>query len=72
MSSSGTTRVSLAELQDHLLPRLGEVRLELTRIIEADFPLITEVNSHLLRMQGKLFRLTALLFPARGAWINTY
>lgn len=59
--TSGTTRVGLAEIQDHLRPRLQVVRQELQRIIEADFGLIAEVNSHLLQMQGKLFRPTMVL-----------
>jgi octaprenyl-diphosphate synthase len=37
------------------------VQQELRRIVEADFGLITEVNSHLFRMQGKMFRPTLLL-----------
>jgi octaprenyl-diphosphate synthase len=53
---TGTTRVALDDLQQRLRPRLDDVRAELRRVIEADFPLIAEVNSHLLRMQGKLFR----------------
>src|SRR2546422_2293855 len=31
---------------------------ELRRIIAADFPIIVEVNAHLVRMKGKLFRPT--------------
>jgi octaprenyl-diphosphate synthase len=52
---------TLADLQATLLPRLAEVQGEIRRIVEADFPLISEVNSHLFRMQGKLFRPTLLL-----------
>ena len=52
---------TLADLQATLLPRLAEVQQEIRRIVEADFPLISEVNSHLFRMQGKLFRPTLLL-----------
>jgi octaprenyl-diphosphate synthase len=37
------------------------VQQELRRIVEADFGLITEVNSHLFQMQGKMFRPTLLL-----------
>jgi octaprenyl-diphosphate synthase len=52
---------TLADLQATLLPRLADVQGEIRRIVEADFPLISEVNSHLFRMQGKLFRPTLLL-----------
>lgn len=59
--NSGTTRISLPEIQEHLRPRLQAVRDELQRIIEADFGLITQVNSHLLQMQGKMLRPTMVL-----------
>ena len=59
--NSGTTRISLPEIQEHLRPRLQVVREELQRIIEADFGLIAQVNSHLLQMQGKMFRPTMVL-----------
>jgi octaprenyl-diphosphate synthase len=54
--------VSLAELQQPLRARLDQVQHELRRIVEADFGLITKVNSHLFRMQGKMFRPTLLLW----------
>jgi octaprenyl-diphosphate synthase len=56
-----TVPITLADLQRRLRPRLDRVQQELRRIVEADFGLITEVNSHLFRMQGKLFRPTLLL-----------
>jgi octaprenyl-diphosphate synthase len=56
-----TAPITLADLQRRLRPRLDRVQQELRRIVEADFGLITEVNSHLFRMQGKLFRPTLLL-----------
>ena len=56
-----TAPISLAELQRPLRPRLEQVQQELRRIVEADFGLITEVNSHLFQMQGKMFRPTLLL-----------
>jgi octaprenyl-diphosphate synthase len=59
--SHQTAPVSLAELQLPLRPRLEQVQQELRRIVEADFGLITEVNSHLFQMQGKMFRPTLLL-----------
>jgi octaprenyl-diphosphate synthase len=59
--TSGTAPVSLAGLQTGIEPRLGEVREEIRRLIEADFPLIAQINSHLTQMQGKMFRPTLLL-----------
>ncbi|HKU63308.1 MAG TPA: polyprenyl synthetase family protein [Gemmatimonadales bacterium] len=59
--SSQTAPVSLADIQRPLRSRLERVQLELRRIVEADFGLITQVNSHLFQMQGKLFRPTLLL-----------
>jgi octaprenyl-diphosphate synthase len=54
--------LSLAELQQPLRPRLDRVQQELRRMVEADFGLITQVNSHLFQMQGKMFRPTLLLW----------
>jgi len=59
--TSGTAPVTLAELQTGIEPRLAEVRDEIRRLIEADFPLIAQLNSHLVQMQGKMFRPTLLL-----------
>lgn len=53
--------VTLAQLQTGLEDRLEAVQEEIRRIIAADFELIAEVNAHLLRMQGKLFRPTVML-----------
>src|SRR5206468_6510438 len=47
--------------------QLDRVAGELRRIIAADFPIISEVNEHLLRMKGKLFRPTLLLLSRRAA-----
>jgi octaprenyl-diphosphate synthase len=58
---SGTAPVSLAALQVGVQTRLEGVRGEIRRLIEADLPLIALVNSHLTRMQGKMFRPTLLL-----------
>jgi octaprenyl-diphosphate synthase len=57
-----TAPVSLADLQQPLRARLDQVQQELRRIVEADFGLITQVNSHLFQMQGKMFRPTLLLW----------
>jgi len=59
--TSGTVPVSLADLQTGVEHRLAGVRGEIHRVIEADFPLIAQVNSHLTQMQGKMFRPTLLL-----------
>ena len=53
--------LSLADLQAGIEPRLAQVEGEMRRMIEADFPLITDVNQHLLRMRGKMFRPTLVL-----------
>ena len=60
---------SLGDLQEPVLDRLGRVELEMRRLIEEDFPLISEVNQHLLRMRGKMFRPTLVLLSdeATGA-----
>ncbi len=58
--------VSLADIQRPVRARLEQVhRQELRRVVEADFGLIAEVNSHLFRMQGKMFRPTLLLLATR-------
>ncbi|HEV7367043.1 MAG TPA: polyprenyl synthetase family protein [Gemmatimonadales bacterium] len=59
--SPQTAPITLADIQNPLRPRLEQVQQELRRIVEADFGLITEVNSHLFQMQGKMFRPTLLL-----------
>jgi octaprenyl-diphosphate synthase len=45
---------------------LDSVLAELGRVIASDFPLITEVNEHLLRMKGKMFRPTLMLLCAKA------
>jgi octaprenyl-diphosphate synthase len=59
--------VSLADLQAGLRDELALVRAQIGRAIAADFPLIADVNSHLMRMQGKMFRPTLLLLVNRAA-----
>lgn len=59
--SSQTAPVSLRELQAPLGNKLDDVLAELHRIVQSDFPLIAEVNSHLFQMRGKMFRPTLLL-----------
>jgi octaprenyl-diphosphate synthase len=59
--SPQTAPITLEDLQHPLRPRLDRVQQELRRIVEADFGLITQVNTHLFQMQGKMFRPTLLL-----------
>jgi octaprenyl-diphosphate synthase len=59
--TSQITPVTLADLQRPVRGRLERVPQELRRIVEADFGLIAQVNSHLFQMQGKMFRPTLLL-----------
>ena len=59
--SSNVAPATLAALQAPVRAGLDRVQKELRRIVEADFDLIRDVNSHLLQMQGKLFRPTILL-----------
>ena len=56
--------VSLAVIQRPVGRELDDVLAELRRIITADFPVIAEVNHHLLRMPGKMFRPTLVLLSA--------
>jgi octaprenyl-diphosphate synthase len=67
ISSPGA--ISLSQLQTGLEERLEAVRGEIRRAIQADFPLIADVNAHLLQMQGKMFRptLVFLVHEAAGA-----
>jgi octaprenyl-diphosphate synthase len=59
--SSQIAPITLADLQRPVWSRLERVPEELRRIVEADFGLIAQVNSHLFQMQGKMFRPTLLL-----------
>ncbi len=59
--TSPAASVSLADLQAPVAERLARVPDEIRRIVEADFGLIAEVNSHLLQTRGKLFRPTLML-----------
>src|SRR5256712_4926690 len=59
--------VALRDLQRPVAGELERVAGELGRIIAADFPIIAEVNEHLVRMKGKLFRPTLLLLSSQAA-----
>ena len=58
--------VTLAGIQRPVKDGLEGVVAELGRIIRSDFPLIGDVNAHLLHLKGKLFRPTLLLLAARA------
>ena len=60
-----TAAPSLADIQAPVREGLERVSDELRRIVAADFALITEVNEHLLRMRGKMFRPTLTLLSAQ-------
>src|SRR5438093_7530536 len=63
----GPPKVALRDVQLPVAVELERVADELGRIIAADFPIIAEVNEHLLRMKGKLFRPTLLLLSSQAA-----
>ncbi len=65
--TSSAAGITLAGLQASLKPRLEAVQRELRRAIESDFGLISEVNGHLLQMQGKMFRPTLLLLSEEAS-----
>src|SRR5215472_16285694 len=58
--------VTLHDIQRPVAQDLARVADELRRIIAADFPGIADVNDHLLRMKGKLFRPMLLLLSAQA------
>jgi len=61
------TNVSLQAIQEPVRPELEQVFAELGRIVRADFPLIGDVNRHLLAIRGKMFRPTLALLAARAS-----
>lgn len=61
MTHSQVAPVTLSAVQAPIAARLPEVQAHLRQVVEADFKLIADVNSHLLRMQGKMFRPTLAL-----------
>ena len=62
-----SARVTLQDVQHPVAAELEQVVDELRRLIAADFPIVSEVNEHLLQMKGKLFRPTLLLLSHRAA-----
>jgi octaprenyl-diphosphate synthase len=65
--SQQVVRVSLRDVQRPVAGELEQVVLELRRVIAADFPIVSEVNDHLLQMKGKLFRPTLLLLSHQAS-----
>ena len=65
--SQQVARVSLGDVQRPVAAELEQVVDELRRIIAADFPIVSEVNEHLLQMKGKLFRPTLLLLSSKAS-----
>ncbi|HEY3935120.1 MAG TPA: polyprenyl synthetase family protein [Gemmatimonadales bacterium] len=61
MTAPALGSISLSDLQAAIEPRLAQVEIEMRRMIEADFPMISDVNQHLMRMRGKMFRPTLVL-----------
>jgi octaprenyl-diphosphate synthase len=59
--------VTLRDVQRPVAAELEQVVDELRRLIAAHFPIVSEVNEHLLRMKGKLFRPTLLLLSSKAA-----
>lgn len=60
-----TSLPKLAQIQQPVHEQLELVVDELRRIVLSDFPVIEEVNDHLLWARGKLFRPTLLLLANR-------
>jgi octaprenyl-diphosphate synthase len=58
--------ISLADIQQPVRADLDAVFAEVGRVVRSDFPMIEDVNTHLLRIRGKLFRPTLLLLAARA------
>jgi octaprenyl-diphosphate synthase len=61
VTQSQVAPVTLSAVQAPIAARLPDVQAHLRHVVEADFKLIADVNSHLLRMQGKMFRPTLVL-----------
>lgn len=59
--------VTLTDVQRPVAALLDGVVGDLKSIVFADFPLIQEVNGHLLQMKGKLFRPTLLLLASQAS-----
>lgn len=64
--SSSLGAISLTDLQRLVGADLIRVDEEMRRMVRNDFALIRDVNQHLLRMRGKLFRPTLALLSAHA------
>ncbi len=67
LSARSPLTPALADIQLPVRDRLELVGRELRRVVAADFPLIDEVNGHLLLMKGKMFRPTLTLLASAVA-----
>ncbi len=63
---SRVARVTMTAIQEPVKQELDAVFAELRRVVQADFPLVSQVNDHLLRIRGKMFRPTLLLLAAQS------
>lgn len=63
---SRVARATMATVQKPVQAELDAVFAEMGRMISTDLPLIAEVNRHLLRIRGKMFRPTLLLLAAQA------
>ena len=61
---AGTVPPALREIQAPVRDELDRASEELARIVAADFPLIDDVNHHLMGMRGKMFRPTLVLLAS--------
>src|ERR1043165_8312092 len=68
--SQQAVRITLRDVQRPVAAELDQVVEELRRIIAADFPIVSEVNDHLLQMKGKLFRPTLLLLSHQATLVH--
>jgi len=59
------TVVTLESIKEPIQAELDGAFEELSRIVRSDFSMINDVNTHLLRLKGKLFRPTLALLAAR-------
>lgn len=62
--SPSALAAALRDIQAPVRSELESVTNELWRIVSADVPLVTEVQTHLMGMKGKLFRPTLLLLSS--------
>ena len=61
---TGSVPSALREIQAPVRAQLDRASEELARIVAADFPLIDDVNHHLMAMRGKMFRPTLVLLAS--------